>query len=250
VFAVALVAIMLEGCQASRHPIGFWRAQPSFLHQYALPFPEVDAVFNSCMSTDVPRTMKCHGHGECLPWSQTVPIVPVDYNHTEAQQLLFCKCDTLWADPECATPRKSTRTTFMLSLFFGWLGLDQFYLGYPLRGALKLLTFGGCGFWYLFDLVAVMAGPVYSSNSFRTAEDIPHWVTCWAVLASLLLVAFWIGVRSVLQNRLLREQEALRIKVEQTMSNKDLGAHTAAEIIWNEDDELTRMRWAAAVGEA
>lgn len=38
-----------------------------------------------------------------------------------------------------------------LSLFFGFLGADRFYLGYIISGVLKLLVFAGIGGWIYFD---------------------------------------------------------------------------------------------------
>lgn len=46
-------------------------------------------------------------------------------------------------------------TAISLSLFFGWLGLDRFYLGYPAIGLLKLCTFGLCGIGALADFLLI-----------------------------------------------------------------------------------------------
>lgn len=43
----------------------------------------------------------------------------------------------------------------LLSLLFGFLGLDRFYLGYFWLGLLKLLTLGGFGIWWLFDFILI-----------------------------------------------------------------------------------------------
>ncbi|MEI6091066.1 MAG: TerB N-terminal domain-containing protein [bacterium] len=42
-----------------------------------------------------------------------------------------------------------------LSIFFGWLGLDRFYLLQPKYGIIKLLTFGGFGIWWLIDIIII-----------------------------------------------------------------------------------------------
>lgn len=53
---------------------------------------------------------------------------------------------------------KSYSTTFWLSLFFGVLGVDHFYLRKWNTGILKALTFGGIGLWYLYDLYELYIG--------------------------------------------------------------------------------------------
>lgn len=41
--------------------------------------------------------------------------------------------------------------TWLLSVCFGMYGVDRFFRGQIGLGILKLLTFGGLGFWYLAD---------------------------------------------------------------------------------------------------
>lgn len=43
----------------------------------------------------------------------------------------------------------------VLSLLFGLLGIDRFYLGYFWLGMLKLITLGGLGIWWLFDFIFI-----------------------------------------------------------------------------------------------
>ena len=49
-------------------------------------------------------------------------------------------------------------TTLIISFLVGWFGIDRFYLGYTGLGILKLITFGGCGIWYLVDLILIAMG--------------------------------------------------------------------------------------------
>jgi len=55
-------------------------------------------------------------------------------------------------------------TTFCLSLFLGWLGVDRFYLGSPMLGLLKLVTMGGAGVWWLFDLILLFVNKMRDDN--------------------------------------------------------------------------------------
>lgn len=51
--------------------------------------------------------------------------------------------------------RKDWLTTLLLSIFLGQLGVDRFYLGYIGLGVVKLLTAGGCGIWWLIDVIII-----------------------------------------------------------------------------------------------
>ena len=47
---------------------------------------------------------------------------------------------------------------FFLSFMWGMFGVDRFYMGLVGTGILKLVTFGGFGFWTLIDLAIIMTG--------------------------------------------------------------------------------------------
>ena len=55
-------------------------------------------------------------------------------------------------------------STLLISLFVGWFGIDRFYLGYTTLGILKLITFGGCGIWYVVDLILIAMGKLDDSQ--------------------------------------------------------------------------------------
>ena len=46
----------------------------------------------------------------------------------------------------------------ILCFFLGYLGIHRFYLGYTTVGILQLLTAGGCGIWFIIDLVRILTG--------------------------------------------------------------------------------------------
>jgi hypothetical protein len=50
---------------------------------------------------------------------------------------------------------KSMTTALIISFFGGYLGIDRFYLGYTGLGFLKLITAGGCGVWWLIDVILI-----------------------------------------------------------------------------------------------
>jgi len=59
---------------------------------------------------------------------------------------------------------KSQLIALLLCLFFGPLGLHRFYLGYYEIGIIQILTFGGCGIWYLIDLILILTGDLKPRN--------------------------------------------------------------------------------------
>jgi TM2 domain-containing protein len=46
----------------------------------------------------------------------------------------------------------------VLSILVGELGVDRFYTGSITLGILKLLTFGGCGIWWIIDIILIVTG--------------------------------------------------------------------------------------------
>jgi hypothetical protein len=50
---------------------------------------------------------------------------------------------------------KEWMIALILSVLIGTLGIDRFYLGQVPLGLLKLFTGGGCGVWWLIDVILI-----------------------------------------------------------------------------------------------
>lgn len=53
---------------------------------------------------------------------------------------------------------KSFSVTLLLAIFLGPLGIHRFYTGHTGIGIIQLLTGGGCGVWYVIDIVMIITG--------------------------------------------------------------------------------------------
>jgi len=184
VIPLSMAALAVQGwdISAPTHKVGNWRGQPDYLVRYQFIPPGADAtgsILNSCSKKYLAQTLQCSGRGKCKTWDTRYVDNPVT----------FCECSVGWADPECRTERKSQVTAFFLSLLLGPLGADQFYLGFPIAGSLKLVTLGGLGAWWLVDIIRIGSAPVYAWN-YRVSADLPHW----AYVIATILTAFCLGV--------------------------------------------------------
>jgi TM2 domain-containing membrane protein YozV len=62
-------------------------------------------------------------------------------------------------------------TLLLLSIFLGEFGVDRFYVGKIGTGILKLITVGGCGIWWLIDLIMIICGKFTDSNGNVITKD-------------------------------------------------------------------------------
>lgn len=90
--------------------------------------------------------------------------------------------------------QKDFLTAAMLSLFLGGLGVDRFYLGKVGTGVLKLITLGGCGIWYLIDLIIILAGSAKSSDGQSLKNREKNIKTAVLITAIVFLVGFILSI--------------------------------------------------------
>jgi len=185
---LAGAAMQLQGCEAGpdeesikksidgavgHHTVGAWRLQPDFSVTDSFKKEDGTVLYDSCSDAMIDTLHVCSGRGHCEPWD------PKDLNNP----INFCVCENEWAGPECRVARKSQAIAFVYAVFGGLFGADKFYLGFPVDGIVKGLTFGGGGLWWLVDIVYTGVGPV-PAYDYRTAADLPFWAF---VLASIIV---------------------------------------------------------------
>jgi hypothetical protein len=75
--------------------------------------------------------------------------------------------------PEPEVSKRSRAVAAGLCFFGGLFGLHRFYVDKPKTAIAMIVTFGGFGVWWLYDMVLLVAG------EFRDANELP--VRRWAV---------------------------------------------------------------------
>lgn len=68
--------------------------------------------------------------------------------------------------------QKDWLTALLLCIFVGFLGVHRFYTGHIAIGVVQLLTFGGCGIWWIVDLIMIATGTYTDSNGFPLFKSI------------------------------------------------------------------------------
>ncbi|KAG0071442.1 hypothetical protein BGZ89_010664 [Linnemannia elongata] len=76
---------------------------------------------------------------------------------------LLAAVSAIGIDHVCESDR-SYPIAILLSIFFGYVGIDRFYLGYIISSLLKLATAGGLGIWYIIDIILIVIGALPDHN--------------------------------------------------------------------------------------
>jgi hypothetical protein len=105
-------------------------------------------------------------------------------------------------------------TAFFLSVCFGVLGADQYYLGYPYIALVKLLTLGGGGLWYLYDICRIGSSTVPTKHNFRLAADLPHFAFVLSVVTVALFLGFVVSMFSIMSHRRKKSHEIMMMRGE------------------------------------
>eukprot|EP00405_Crypthecodinium_cohnii_P026032 CAMPEP_0206491930 /NCGR_PEP_ID=MMETSP0324_2-20121206/45554_1 /ASSEMBLY_ACC=CAM_ASM_000836 /TAXON_ID=2866 /ORGANISM="Crypthecodinium cohnii, Strain Seligo" /LENGTH=265 /DNA_ID=CAMNT_0053973745 /DNA_START=261 /DNA_END=1055 /DNA_ORIENTATION=- len=225
VIALAIaIATTLQGCfvEIKRHVVGNWEAKGDYLEAFkVVPAGATqDPFLNSCSDASLSPSLQCNGHGLCMSWYsddtdwEDSSTEDVNSNSTSPRGPKFCRCDRNWAGPECDIQRKSQMTAFLLSMSTGFLGVDQFYLGWTGWGVAKLLTFGGGGLWWIFDVVRIGSSPVATPDSYRVAADVDHWVFLLCFLSFAGVLAFAFSIWSFHREQTRKALEVLILRAE------------------------------------
>lgn len=119
---------------------------------------------------------------------------------------------------------KSRTVALLLSFFLGMFGAHRFYAGRPETAALMLVTLGGLGLWWLYDLILVAAG------GFRDGEG--RLITRWEPESAGL-------GGEALPGEVLDELDALRREVAELAERVDFTERLLAR---PEAEPLTRPR--------
>ena len=99
-------------------------------------------------------------------------------------------------------------------MFFGFLGADQFYLGFMKAGFVKLFSLGGFGVLWVTDIVRIGSANVYA-NGYRTAADLPHYAFVLSATFFACFLGFIIAYIVTVNIRHARRKQAFLLQLDE-----------------------------------
>jgi hypothetical protein len=128
--------------------------------------------------------------------------------------------------------KRSRGVALLLSFFGGFFGLHRFYVDKPRTAIAMMLTLGGCGVWYLYDLVLIAAG------EFRDSEDLP--LRNWGVSESSFAHHRLVGRAEQRVNDLEEQFDGLRRQFNDLAERVDFAERMLAQQRENPKPQLPR----------
>jgi len=123
--------------------------------------------------------------------------------------------------PEPEISKRSRLVALGLCFFGGIFGLHRFYVDKPKTAIAMIVTFGGMGIWYLYDLVLIAAG------EFRDSEELP--VRNWNVEHSQFLRRELTGRAERRVNELEEQFDGLRQQFNELAERVDFAERMLAQ---------------------
>ena len=83
----------------------------------------------------------------------------------EAVICVHCGCAVDGKTSHTPAGAKNWTMTYMLAASLGFFGAHRFYTGHIGSAVAQLLTLGGCGIWYLIDLICIQFNKFRDDNN-------------------------------------------------------------------------------------
>jgi len=238
----------MSDLEIKTHPLGNWAANPSYFERIGYRKDNNNTsnstlssalFFNSCGDDELTAQTVCSGNGKCVAW-----------NPDDILAVFFCQCDRGFAGVVCNHKRPSQSIAWLWSLFLGYFGADEIYLGWYYAAAAKLfLTILGGTIALVFespfgllvivcpwviDVVRIGSGPVFCKVDGRVEDDLPRWAFAICTIVAFSMIGFaWVTV-SLYYRVMWRRHSEDRANC----SNSTVGAyHVHRKINWDIAEE-------------